>query len=192
MTTPQGTPANGPTMAAPMAASTTAHSSQSTTAPSASTSADSTTVSDRAGFMRDRIAYQPAPSKRPTVQSACYRCHELHGEAAKTWENRVSGEASSYHHVAKLNEALRALGLTDKIAELMAPIDASLAGACHDPEHAELRAARADAVEDVREADFRLNPCAATLRPLLQARAIDRQASLDHDRAEAARFGILL
>ena len=57
---------------------------------------------------------------------------------------------------------------------------------------ARLRAALADADEDRLEALYVANPCAETARARLRQRAVDRGASLDHDREIASRHGLTL
>ena len=89
-------------------------------------------------------------------------------------------------------EALCAEGMPDKVAELMAPIDAALSAAPCAEGQTRFREKLTDAEEDVLQARYEDAPSVETLRPLLQKRAAMRQASLDYDHAEAARFGVSL
>jgi len=151
--------------------------------------------------MRDRIGYQPAavekhspvsaPLRAPwTIRQVCEALSDVHGEAPATWENRLCGEASHYRRVGLMNQMLRRGGRDDKVAELMAPIDASVEG---EPQpDARLREGLTDAHEDAAQAAYDCNPCIDTARTLLQKRAAERQASLDHDREIAARHGMTL
>lgn len=170
--------------------------SGSTTAPSPSTvttrNTTSRAVSDRERGMRDRMPYRATPIKRPTLQSACVRLHDLHGEAAKSWENRMCGEGSDYQRVARMNLVLRELGMLDKVAELMAPVEASIAGAACTAGTERTRERVTDAEEDVLQARYEDDPSAETARPLLQKRAVMRQASLDDDAAIAQRHRMTL
>lgn len=87
-------------------------------------------------------------------------------------------------------EVKREIGALESLAVYVRPFeDAMGAGAAPD---AEKREGMTDGAEDVAQALYRENPCEATARQLLRARAAERQASLDHDRAIAARHGITL
>src|SRR6266850_3689442 len=104
------------------------------------------------GSARHSVRLPPGPRQKATIESACIRLHELYGESPVTWQNRIFGAASDYQHVAQINAVLRTTGCPDKVAELMVPIEASVAASPTVGVNLELRAARADALEDVREA----------------------------------------
>lgn len=72
-----------------------------------------------------RPAYPSA--KRGSLASAALRLHYLYGDSPRSWETRLSGEASDFQRVGKAIRALRDVGLSDKIPELMIPIEAALA-----------------------------------------------------------------
>jgi hypothetical protein len=103
-----------------------------------------------------KIGLPGLPLKKATVVSVCYRLHQLHGESPTTWENRMSGEVSDYKQVARMNRELIGAGMTEKVAELMAVIDASLSGqtpiTLHDALH---EAEIADCMEQIADESFR-------------------------------------
>ena len=116
--------------------------------------------------------------------------HGRHGDSPATWETRIFGAGSAYRRVAQINAVLIAAGMTDKLAELMAPIEASQSAAPQaDAVH---REALTDAEEDVLQSLFNAHRCVETLRPLLRKRAQMRQASLDLDQEHATEFGLTL
>jgi hypothetical protein len=92
------------------------------------TTAAVTSQTSESSRMGPKIGAGVLPFKKQTLASVCYRLHQLHGESPTTWENRMSGEVSDYKQVARMNRELIAAGLSDKVAELMATIDASLMG----------------------------------------------------------------
>ncbi|HYC33077.1 MAG TPA: hypothetical protein VEB59_12365 [Gemmatimonadales bacterium] len=124
------------------------------------------------------------------MQEVCRQLADLCGGSPATWENRMYGLDSHYNRVAQMNTALRAGGHPDRAAEFMTPIEASMG--CAPRADAEVREGLMDAHEDAAQAAYRANPCADTARTLLQRRAAERQASLDHDREIAARFNLTL
>lgn len=65
-----------------------------------------------------------AQREKPTLASAAVRLHDLYGESPATWENRIH---TDYERVAKMNTALRDLGLEQEVCRLMVPVDASMA-----------------------------------------------------------------
>jgi hypothetical protein len=73
----------------------------------------------------------------------------------------------------------------DGAARYAAPLEEVMSALpCPEPEK---REEISDGTEDVRQGEWRANPCEQTLRALLRARATMRQASLDHDRALVAQ-----
>jgi hypothetical protein len=120
------------------------------------TAAPQTSTSSNESRMESKIGTRVLPFKKATVSSACFRLHQLHGESPVTWENRMSGEVSDYKQVARMNRTLIDFGLTEKVAELMAVIDASLAGqlpiTLHDALH---EAEIADCMEQIADESFR-------------------------------------
>ena len=117
-----------------------------------STAEESTSRSSMTPRMRRR-----APRlKKATAASAAVRLHEVYGESPATWENRMYGASSDYQQVARINGVLRDLGQSEKVAELMVPVDASMA-----PRHSRAleeslnRAEMADAAEQVADENFR-------------------------------------
>jgi hypothetical protein len=79
----------------------------------------------------------------------------------------------------------RATGNHDGAARYSAPLEEVMAALpCPEPEK---REEIADGAEDVRQGEWRANPSEQTLRALLRARASERQASLDLDRALVAK-----
>ncbi len=140
--------------------------------------------------MKSNVANGTQPLKRETMTSACVRLHQLYGESPKSWENRMSGEASDYRRVARMNRVLCDLGLQSKVAELMAPIEASLAACARsDAQH---REAVTDAEEDLAQEMVRAEPCERTVKHLLRVRALMRAAALADDMRMAAEWRIEL
>lgn len=178
----------------PESAPVTEPSSDATIWSTVQTTAPAATATDRLSKgradMAARMPYRSAGREKATVASASMRLHQMFGDSPATWENRMYGAASCYQRVAQINGALRALGLEDKLAELMLPVEMSLAGApVPDALH---RENLTDAEEDVLQEAFRFHPSEQTARALLRKRAVSRAASLDHDREIAERFGIAL
>jgi hypothetical protein len=118
------------------------------------TAAPQTSTSSNESRMESKIGTRVLPFKKATVSSACFRLHQLHGESPVTWENRMSGEVSDYKQVARMNRTLIEFGLTEKVAELMAVIDASLMGQVPSFEDAMYHHNLSDALEDYRQAEF--------------------------------------
>jgi hypothetical protein len=118
------------------------------------TAAPQTSTSNDVSRMDRNVATRVLPFKKATVVSACFRLHQLHGESPTTWENRMSGEVSDYKQVARMNRTLIDFGLTEKVAELMAVIDASLMGHVPSFEDAMYHHNLSDALEDYRQAEF--------------------------------------
>lgn len=86
----------------------------------------------------------------------------------------------------------RERGADESLAAWSAPIVNALEHAPRQVENPQLVAELADCREGEAEAAYNLNPCVETARLLLRKRAVERQTSLDHDRAIAARWGISL
>jgi hypothetical protein len=118
------------------------------------TAAPQTSTSSDVSRMESKIGTRVLPFKKATVSSACFRLHQLHGESPVTWENRMSGEVSDYKQVARMNRTLIDFRLTEKVAELMAVIDASLMGHVPSFEDAMYHHNLSDALEDYRQAEF--------------------------------------
>lgn len=95
---------------------------------------------------------------------------------------------------ADVIRAMRAAGRYDELAAWVAPVEEAWGAGlgCRDARAAELRADLTDTAEDDAQARYRANPCEATARALLRARAAERQASLEHDRLLAERHGLTL
>lgn len=174
-------------------------SDQSTDATSASTDA---TMSTRA--MDTSRSAASAERMKPKVAPGTARIPYLPAGVVVGSEDvtlgRLWGCKASTAHQRKLKVAdeaadvirvKRTAGATESLALWLRPIEEALEcrTPCPDPE---LAASRADAIEDVVEAEWRANKCEATARKLLQKRAIERQCSWDHDRALAAQYGIRL
>jgi hypothetical protein len=88
---------------------------------------------------------------------------------------------------------MRELGELDSLAVWIRPIEDAMGARLPAGQVARrLRAALADAAEDLAEARFTEQPCEATARELLKQRAADRLASLEHDREIAAKYGLAL
>jgi hypothetical protein len=155
----------------------------STTSPSAtsatpmSSSAIETSVSK--GFIPQRMRDRRASLKKGSLQLACIRLHELHGDSPASWENRMCGDGSDYRQVARMNRVLCDLGMHWKVAELMQPVDASVA-ACPPPDTV-YREAKTDGEEDSAQAEYARAPSVETARVLLRKRAQERAASLAND-----------
>jgi hypothetical protein len=118
------------------------------------TAAPQTSTSNDVSRMDRNVATRVLPFKKATVASVAFRLHQLHGESPTTWENRMSGEVSDYKQVARMNRTLIDFGLTEKVAELMAVIDASLMGQVPSFEDAIYHHNVSDALEDYRQAEF--------------------------------------
>lgn len=74
------------------------------------------------------VGHRVEQRKAGTLVSVCVRLHQLYGDSPTTWEHRMCGATSDYKQVARMNRELIRSGLTEKVAELLAPIDASLMG----------------------------------------------------------------
>jgi hypothetical protein len=96
------------------------------------------------------------------------------------------------HLLADVVEVRRDLGALESLAFYLTPLENAMAHRVVRAPCAELLADRADAQEDIQQAEFRANPCEDTARALLRKRAMERQTSLDHDREIAAKWGIVL
>jgi hypothetical protein len=94
---------------------------------------------------------------------------------------------------AAIIDAWRQSGDQEELAGWVRPIETALEGIGQPGgDSARFKAALADAVEDEAEARYYANPCEATARILIRKRAADRRASLEHDQAFAAEYGITL
>jgi hypothetical protein len=89
-------------------------------------------------------------------------------------------------------EVKREMGALESLALYVRPFENAMAHQAVPEEHTELRAALADCSEDEAEATYRAFPTEANARLLLRKRALERQTSLDHDRAIAGKHGIVL
>lgn len=115
-----------------------------------------------------------------------------HGGRPSTGHGRRYGHAAVNVHASHIIRAWRQCGDLAELAAWLAPIEAALAHRPSAEGSARLRAALADEDEDRLEALYVANPCAETARALLRQRAVDRGASLDHDREIASRHGLTL
>ena len=95
------------------------------------------------------------PFKSPKRQSAFARLGRKWGCKEETAKDRVYGERGIYQMVADANEAFLEDGLSERVAFLMAPVDASMMGEgvphLHEAIHAHNHL---DACEDVAQAEF--------------------------------------
>lgn len=117
----------------------------------------------------------------PSYRLASIRLRQFHGEAVSTWQDRISGERSWFLGLGRIIRALRDVGLSDRIPELMIPIDAAMAP-CHtltltDAIHA---SNSTDALEDVAQADFIRTTGEGELEAWIKrvAHALDRDSTL--------------
>lgn len=100
------------------------------------------------------LRYQPSAVQPPSYRLASVRLNALYGDAVSTWQDRISGERSWFVGLARVIRVLRDVGLSDRIPELMVPIDAALAPQalslkdCIDAHNA------GDALEDVAQSAF--------------------------------------
>jgi hypothetical protein len=163
---------------------------------SAQGNADGAPVSDamsaklgqRRADMASRMPYRPARCQSHSAAAVAFRCHQLHGESAQTWEQRISGD---FKRLALIIGTMRMMGALELLTEKMMPVELAL-GPGYQPEKALHREATTDAEEDVLQAAYVEKPCEQTARALLRKRATMRAASLDHDREIAARHGLNL
>lgn len=121
------------------------------------------------------------PPTEDEVLAALWECSEKSAHTLKTHAAR---------RAADVIRVRRAVGDWDGAARYAAPLEEVMAALpCPEPEK---REGITDGLEDVRQAEFRAEPCERTARALLRERAAMRQASLDHDRVIAAEYGIQL
>lgn len=137
-----------------------------------------------------KIGHSGLPLKKATVVSVCYRLHQMHGESPTTWENRMSGEVSDYKQVARMNRALISAGLADKVAELMATIDASLMGEAVPHLYDAIRMEQiADREEDACE-DALLLAIARGAVPVVEAKAWIKRSAAARFRSEQCEAAV--
>jgi hypothetical protein len=138
-----------------------------------------------------KMSLPGSASLRPvTVDRVCLMLSERWGDSPATWANRMHGQASDYRQVARMNTVLCEVGMAAKVAELMAPVDASVE--CLHVATDEHEEAMTDAVEDVKQSAFRADPCVETARALLRCRAQMRKAALADDARIAKMYGLVL
>ena len=114
-----------------------------------------------------------------------------HGGRPATWHSRRFGPQAVNLLAAAIIAEWRRSGNVAELAEWCRPLEEAMAGALPAGEISpRLRAAVADANEDLAEASYMECPCAEHARQLLRKRAADRLASLEHDREIASRHGI--
>jgi hypothetical protein len=138
------------------------------------------------------IGTKREPGKRETIASVCYRLSRMYGEATSTWESRVYGENSVYRLAAKINRELIAAGLTEKVAELLAPIDASLMGEAVPPLHeAIVREQQGDRSEDGCQDAFLLALSEGAV-PVAEAKEYVKRSAAARFRAEQCEAAVSL
>jgi hypothetical protein len=107
------------------------------------------------GFMPAKVATRTLPFKSRTRLSAFERLGQKWGCKGETAKDRVYGERGIYQMVADANEAFLRDGHAERVAFLMAPVDASMMGEgvphLHDAIHGHNTA---DAFEDAAQAEF--------------------------------------
>lgn len=107
------------------------------------------------GFMGQRVPTPVLPFKSRPRPSAFALLGQKWGCKADTAKDRVYGERGIYQMVADANEAFLRDGLAERVAFLMAPVDASMMGESvphlHDAIHTHNHL---DACEDVAQAEF--------------------------------------
>lgn len=141
--------------------------------------------------MVSTVRYGTTPLKKISKASVPYRLHERHGEAPNTWDNRMHGAASDYNQVARMNRMLRDLGLTDRLCELMAVVDASMAPAVPTSLTLALHEAEmADTAEQVADESFR-HALANGTATTAGARDAIRKSAVARGKAEIAEAGML-
>ncbi len=149
-----------------------------------------TTVSERMpeNMRRGRpaITYLPGRSVGCREDEILARLWGCKPSSAHQRKLRVAAECADVIRVK------RDAGATDSLAVWLRPIEDALAHQRPVEGNPELSAARADCAEDDQEAIYRAEPTEGNARLLLRKRAMERQASLDHDRVIAARHGITL
>lgn len=176
------TPASADAIAS-NAAATQVNSTQAN-APTASETAN---VSARRSGMAGRMPYRTAGREKATAASAALRLHQMFGESAATWENRMYGAGSVYRRVAQINGALRVLGLLDKLTELMMPVELSLGPEGVLPLPEALHAAEiADTEEQLADESFRFKLAQGTAT-VADADVYLKKSALQCARAEVAR-----
>ena len=104
--------------------------------------------------MRANVSPRVLPFKSRTGLSAFQRLGLRWGCKADTAKDRIYGERGVYQMVADANEAFLQDGLPERVAFLMAPVDASLLTEVPNLTEAIYRHNRADAVEDCAQAEF--------------------------------------
>jgi hypothetical protein len=116
------------------------------------------------------------PFKSKTRLDAFARLGQRWGCKRETAQDRVYGERGIYQMVADANEAFLEDGLSERVAFLMAPVDASMMGEgvpqLHDAIHAHNTL---DALEDVAQAMFIHNAGDVELGEWIRKLATDLQ-----------------
>jgi hypothetical protein len=145
------------------------------------------------GNMRPTVGSDASVSDHGHLSSVDENLAVAHGGRPATWHSRRFGHHAVNQLAAAIIEEWRRSGNVEELAAWVRPIEDALAAALPAGDHSpRLRAALADAEEDLAEAAYLEKPCAETARSLLRRRAADRLASLEHDREIAARHGLEL
>lgn len=111
--------------------------------------------------------------KSPRHPSAWVRLGRTWGMKPETAKDRVYGERGIYQMVAEANREFIADGYGDRVAFLMAPIDASLMGQIPDRAEAEHVHNVRDAAEDVNQAEWMATHSDAALEAYIKSLASD-------------------
>jgi hypothetical protein len=153
---------------------------------------ESSTVSVR-GNMTPTVGSGVSVSDHGHLSSVDENLAVALGGRPATWHSRRFGHHAVNQLAAAIIEEWRRSGDVEELAGWVRPIEDALAAALPAGDHSpRLRAALADAEEDLAEAAYLEEPCTETARALLRRRAADRLTSLEHDREIAARHGIEL
>ncbi len=170
----------------PMSAAT-SRSTVSTTATTATAMTAGSRKSDRMGAtMRSRRQR----SQSHSLASVSVRLSQLYGESPQTWAHRLSGEASWYRGVQKMNGVLRMMGELDRLTELMIPVEMSLGPESALPlEQALHEAELADCREQEVDEVFRHKLHAGTAT-VADAETYLRASAIQCAKAEGARLAV--
>jgi hypothetical protein len=108
----------------------------------------------RSVSMERTVRHSAHRFKSPGTVSAFHRLGQKWGCKPETAKDRVYGERGVYQMVADANEAFLADGLAERVAMLMAVVDASMLTTVPPLEEAIHKHNHSDAVEDVEQALF--------------------------------------
>lgn len=123
--------------------------------------------------MERTLRVAPIPLKSLRHPSAFVRLGRTWGCKPETAKDRIYGERGVYQMVAEANREFLADGHGDRVAFLMAPIDASLMGTIPDRAEAEHLHNVRDAAEDVHQAEWMATHSDAALDAYIKSLASD-------------------